>query len=107
MYSVPKSISAKAKTRGRPATDRDDPVVEIRLPAVLVARIETWASDQPDKPSGLEATRRLVEQALAASQPLSQRSPTAVSKASELAGLQIDKLADSSATDAEQHRRKR
>ena len=36
-----------------------------------------------------------------------KRSPKAVSKASKLAGEQIDKLADSSATDEERHTRKR
>jgi hypothetical protein len=101
-----KSITVKPKKRGRPATGRD-PFVGIRLAPTLIARLEKWANDQADKPTRSEAIRRLVEQALAASQPLSQRSAKAVSKASELAGQQIDKLADLSATDEERHSRKR
>jgi hypothetical protein len=69
--------------------------------------IDSWASKQEDKPPRSEAIRRLVEIGLAGSQPMGQRSPKAASKASELAGRQIDKLADSLATDEERHSRKR
>jgi hypothetical protein len=52
------------KKRGRPATGRD-PVSAIRLSLVLRASIDSWAKEQPDKPSRSEAMRRLVEFALA------------------------------------------
>jgi hypothetical protein len=71
------------------------------------ATIDAWASKQEDKPPRSEAIRRLVELGLAGSQPLSRRSPKAAAKASELAAEQIDKLADTSATDEERHSRKR
>jgi metal-responsive CopG/Arc/MetJ family transcriptional regulator len=52
------------KKRGRPATGRD-PVSAIRLSLALKASIDSWAKEQPDKPSRSEAIRRLVEFALA------------------------------------------
>jgi hypothetical protein len=53
------------KKRGRPATGRD-PVSAIRLSSALRLAIETWAKQQPDKPSRSEAIRQLVEFALKA-----------------------------------------
>jgi hypothetical protein len=94
------------KKRGRPATGRD-PVTAIRLSPQMRTTIDSWASKQEDKPPRSEAIRRLVEIGLAGSQPMGRRSPKAASKALELAGRQIDKLADSLATDEERHSRKR
>jgi hypothetical protein len=53
------------KKRGRPATGKD-PVSAIRLSPALRSAIETWAKQQPDKPSRSEAIRQLVEFALKA-----------------------------------------
>jgi hypothetical protein len=101
-----KSITAKPKKRGRPATGRF-PMMGLRASPGTREKIERWAKSQPDAPSLSEAIRRLVELGLAGSRPESRRSPKAAAKASELAGRQIDKLADSSATDEERHSRKR
>ena len=62
---------------------------------------------EQDGPSRPEAIRRLVELALAGMQATKQRSPKARSKASDLAGEQIDKLSDPSATEEERQQRKR
>ena len=93
------------KRRGRPATGRD-PVSAIRLPAELTAAIDKWAA-RNETASRSDAIRRLVELGLAVSGPLKQRSPKAASKALDLAGQQIDKIADPSATAEERQQRKR
>jgi hypothetical protein len=55
-----KSIQVKPKKRrGRPATGKD-PFVGIRLPASLIAEIESWAASQ-EVASRSQAIRRLVE----------------------------------------------
>jgi hypothetical protein len=59
-----KKVLPKRK-RGRPATGRD-PVSAIRLSPALRSAIESWAKQQPDKPSRSEAIRQLVEFALKA-----------------------------------------
>jgi len=93
------------KGRGRPATGRD-PVSAIRLPVELTTAIDKWAA-RHEATSRSDAIRRLVELGLAGSQPMRQRSPQAATKASHMAGQQIDKLADLSATAEERQQRKR
>jgi len=60
-----KSIPVIHKKRGRPATGHD-PVLTVRLSPATRVSIETWAKQQPDKPSRSEAIRQLVEFALKA-----------------------------------------
>jgi hypothetical protein len=79
--------------------------VSARLPRAMIDQVEAWAARNDATRS--EAIRSLVELGLAASQPMSRRSPKAAAKALELAGEQIDKLSDASAPAEEQHRRKR
>jgi Arc/MetJ-type ribon-helix-helix transcriptional regulator len=99
-----KSTKVIPKKRGRPATGRD-PVSAIRLPIGLTAAIDKWAALNKTE-SRSEAIRRLVELGLAGSRPMRQRSPKAASKALDMAGHQIDKLADSSAPPEERQKRK-
>jgi len=56
-----KSITVLQKKRGRPATGQD-PVMTIRLPLDLRARIERWAGSKDLTRS--EAIRALLERAL-------------------------------------------
>ena len=93
------------KGRGRPATGRD-PVSAIRLPVELTTAIDKWAA-RHEATSRSDAIRRLVELGLAGSQRMRQRRSQAATKASHLAGQQIDKLADLSATAEERQQRKR
>jgi hypothetical protein len=60
-----KSISAKQKLRGRPATGIT-PMMGFRADPVTRAAIVRWAENQPDMPSLSEAIRRLVELGLKA-----------------------------------------
>jgi hypothetical protein len=101
-----------AKTRTRKTRGRDRPPtaesIHLQLLPDQPARVKHWISVQPKpRPSYPEAIRRLVDLGLAETTPLGQRSPKATAKALELAGQQIDKLSDSSATAEEQQDRKR
>jgi hypothetical protein len=70
--------------------------------------IDAWAARQEDKPPRSEAIRRLVKLGLVAgSRPMRRRSQKTASNASDMAGQQIDKLGDSSASDEQRQQRKR
>jgi hypothetical protein len=95
------------KKRGRPATGRD-PVVPVRLPRKLIKEIDGWDRRQSAATgSRSEAIRRLVELGLSWSAPTRQTSQKAAAKASNMAGQQIDKIGDPSATDEQRQQRKR
>jgi hypothetical protein len=79
----------------------------MRWHASVLEKIDGWRRQQIDAPSRTEAIRRLVEAALAGSQPTKARSARARSKAQELASAQLDKLIDPSAPDEERQQRKR
>jgi hypothetical protein len=67
----------------------------------------TCAWGQKESPSRPEAIRRLRELALSGAEGPKQRSPKARAKAQDLAGTQLDKGSDPSATDEERQTRKR
>lgn len=69
--------------------------------------IKQWAAEQVDTPSLAEAIRRLVEMGLASASPSRSKNPGAAANAPELAGAQIDRLADVSASGEVQSARKR
>jgi len=104
--AISQTHGGKRPGAGRPATGKD-PVRTMRLSDNFIAKVDAWATQQSDAPTRTEAIRRLVELGLAGSQLMKRRSPKATSKAIDLAGQQIDKLADPSATAEEQQQRKR
>ena len=55
-----RSISARRKRGGRPATGHD-PMVGLRISKETRAAIKKWASTQHDRPNLSEAVRRLIE----------------------------------------------
>jgi hypothetical protein len=63
--AIPKSRGGSRPGAGRPATGKD-PVRAIRLSDEFLAKIDTWAAKQDDKPSRSEAIRQLVELGLKA-----------------------------------------
>jgi hypothetical protein len=69
--------------------------------------LDRWIAHQDDQLTRPEAIRRLVDLALAGTQPTKARSPKASSKALDLAGKEIDKLIDPSAPVEERQQRKR
>jgi hypothetical protein len=94
------------KRRGRPATGKD-PLVSLRIPEERLAEVERWAAQQEGAPGRSEAIRRLVEKGLSTAPPTPRRKTKSASKASEMAGKEIDRRADPSATDEERESRKR
>ena len=99
-----KSKKVLPKARGRPATGRD-PVSAIRLPLELTASIDKWA-ERYAVGSRSEAIRRLIEFGLASAPSVRPRGKKATSKASDMAGKEIDRLGDKFATDEERAIRK-
>jgi hypothetical protein len=102
------------KKRGRPATGKD-PLVALRMPPTMIEAIDTWAAR--NKAGRSDAIRRLVAIGLtggvrsipliAATGDAAAAAGPAASTASEMAGHQIDKLGDASATAEERKTRKR
>jgi hypothetical protein len=71
-------------------------------------RSEPVVTAAPTQPASLWPMPTEVEQAIGTTrQPITQRGPTATAKASDMAGKQIDKLGDASATNEERQSRKR
>jgi Arc/MetJ-type ribon-helix-helix transcriptional regulator len=99
------SIRTKRKKRGRPATGQD-PVSAIRLSVELAQAIDSWAA-RNKAASRSEAIRQLVEMGLAGVQPAGRRSAKTAARASDMAGRQIDKIGDLSASAEERQDRKR
>jgi hypothetical protein len=65
-----------------------------------------WAENQPDKPPLWEAVRRLVALGLSVTPRHKHPDLARARKANEMAGMQLDKLADASASSQEQADRK-
>ena len=59
------AITVLQKRRGRPATGKT-PMIALRAPDEFRDTVERWAAKQSDKPTLLEAIRRLVELGLKA-----------------------------------------
>ena len=100
-----RSVMAQQKKRAAPRTDKGT-LIALRLEPGLLARVDRWAASQKDGPSRLEAIRRLIELGLAVALPAGVRTARAA-QAAEMASEEIDRLADSSATDEERQLRKR
>jgi hypothetical protein len=81
-------------------------MIGIRLSPDKRQAVEAWAKTALDKPSLSEAVRRLVELGLASAHRSASRIKKAM-EASEMAGQEIDRLVDPSATDQERLQRKR
>ena len=82
--------------------------LEMRLGRSFLKTVDEWRRKQKDLPSRAVAIRRLVERALA-NRPRGrqQLSKGAKRKAAKMAGREIDRLGDQTATREERARRKR
>ena len=78
----------------------------IRLSVELTNSIDKWAGKNVVG-SRSEAIRQLIELGLASPQLARPRGKKATSKASDMAGTEIDRMGDKSATDEERTSRKR
>jgi hypothetical protein len=97
---------SRPKKRGPPATGKGEPIL-VRVQPAQLAGLDAWIARQDAQLSRPEAIRRLLEQALAVSQPVKSRTQKARSTALDLASTQLDRLLDRSAPDEERQRRKR
>jgi Arc/MetJ-type ribon-helix-helix transcriptional regulator len=95
---VAKSMAVKSGKRGR--------LIGIRLPQEMIPRIDQW-SKRNRAANRSDAIRHLLELALTGPQRTQRPKARSASKASKMAGRVIDKLGDPSATEEEQHTRKR
>jgi hypothetical protein len=96
-----KSIKMVPKTPSRLAAS-PQPVSAIQLPDELTRAVDSWAADHGISRS--KAITDLLEQALSIARPITKDSRT---KATELAGKEIDKVINSSASAEDRQRRKR
>jgi hypothetical protein len=102
-----KTISAKQKSAGRPATGVT-PMMGFRADPVIRAEIVRWAEEQPDMPSLSEAIRRLVALGLRVKTPAQPvGKPGRRMRAQELATKTIEKIIDPSAPPEERAQRRR
>ena len=103
-----KSIGVNANKRGRPVTTGTGTVIGVRMLDEPLAAIDAWIAKQRDPQlSRPEAIRRLVELGLAGATAGRAKKSATSSKSSDLAGNQIDKMSDQSASAEEQETRKR
>ena len=96
--SMKRQSAARPKKRGPPATGKGEPIL-VRLQPAQLAALDAWIARQDAQLSRPAAIRRLLEQALAVSQPVKSRTQKARSKALDLASTQLDRLLDPSAPD--------
>jgi hypothetical protein len=109
--SMKTAVSAKQKSRGRPATGVT-PMMGFRAEPVIRASVVRWAENQPDHPSLSEAIRRLVEIGLSKSEKPKQprvlsTAKQSAARAAELASKTIEKHIDPQAPAEERATRKR
>jgi hypothetical protein len=102
-----RSVRGNTKPRGRPKSTGIGAQIGMRWHAPDLAAIDEWRRQQPDLPTRSKAIRRLVEIALASTQPQKPTSKKSAADASGMAGRQIDNLGDKSATVDERAKRKR
>jgi hypothetical protein len=81
--------------------------LQMRVSPAFLRLVDNWRRKQSDLPPRSEAIRRLVDLGLATARPETRRGKNATSKASDMAGKEIDRMGDTSATDEERTRRKR
>ena len=82
-------------------------MVGVRMTKSLQSDIQRWAAKQSDRPSLAEAIRRLLELGLSPAHQRQVGIHKGASKAKSMAGNEIDRLADSSATNEQREKRKR
>jgi hypothetical protein len=94
----------KKSREHRPAGQH--PLIGLPTSPTLMRAALRWAEKQPDKPSLSEALRRLVALGLTVTPHQKQADLARARKANDIAAVQLDKLADVSASSDEQADRK-
>jgi hypothetical protein len=73
----------------------------------LMTRLDTWSTDQEDRPSRAEAIRRLVELGLTLKAKTKEPSAADANRAKELATKAVEKMIDPSVPSEERVQRRR
>ena len=97
----------KRVRRGRPVTTGKGQLVGLRCHGRFLQAVDGWREREDDKPSRPAAIIRLAELGLAMSGSMSRTNAKAASKASAMAGQEIDRLVDQSLPVGERASRKR
>ena len=105
MVSIHEKKVSGARKKARHRRTAGDAVIAVTLAKNLVRQIDRWRREHGTKTRS-EAIRRLLAQALG-TDPERRVTRKFAAAASELAGREIDRLADQSATSEEQAERKR
>ncbi|WP_210421682.1 hypothetical protein [Tardiphaga sp. OK246] len=101
-------IVVNANKRGRPVTTGTGTVIGVRMLDELLASIDAWIAAQNERDlSRPKAIRHLVELGLTGATAGRAKKSAKSSKSTELAGNQLDKMTDVSASPEEQATRKR
>lgn len=100
-------MANKAKRRGDAHRTRPATRVGLRCRQPFLSAVDAWRGRQDDKPARPAAIVRLVELGLLVSGPRGRPSERSASVASAMAGEEIDRLSDRSATAAIRAKRKR
>ena len=95
------------KRRGPPRTTGPGTLVGLRCHKPFLNAVDGWRERQEDKPTRPAAIVRLAERSLAALTPVKRTSAKTAAKAADLAGNEIDRMTDQSASVEDQASRKR
>ena len=88
-------------------TEPNEKQFQMRVSDQFLRTIDDWRRKQPDLPSRAEAVRRLVDAGLSQNQPRPAGAHKGASRAKELAGKEVDRASDASATHEQRQSRKR
>src|ERR1051326_8321893 len=99
-------MAKKSKKRGPPRTTGPGTLVGLRCHQPFLDAVDRWRERQDDKPTRPAAILRLAKQCLSIASDR-RTSAAAASRASNLAGKEIDRLSDQSASSDDQASRKR
>ena len=100
-------MAKKAKRRGSASTIGQGARVGLHCRQPFLSAVDAWRKRQRDKPARSAAILRLAGLGLSVSGPRARTSERSASRASAMAGREIDRLSDPSASAAERARRKR
>ena len=103
---MPRKTMKPRKKRGPPPTGKGTPIM-VRIQPRQLSTLDTWIKQQDATLSRPEAIRRLTEKGLAGTIALRKRGAGTSPKAAEMAGREIDRLADQSVGGDERASRKR
>ena len=95
------------RQRGRPKTTGSGFSINVRLQGEQLEHLDGWIAKQREYRSRPEAIREILARALKLAQPRQMGPHKGASKAAAMAGKELDRLGDTSATEEQRRSRKR